>query len=331
MHHQKTVTTYRKSWVAALTTLLLSGALPGHAADTTLVIGDQARIMRSLMESAGVLHNLPYQIRWANFQGAAPLFEAQRADAVDTSFAGDLPVLQALAGGVRLTILLTDVATGKGNGIVVPADSPIHSISDLKGQQVVVSSAAGSISQNLLYLALAKAGIDRQATRIRFVLPTDASAAFNSGQIKAWAVFDPYLAVAQQNGARLITDASHLTASFSFLSATTASLSDPHKRQAIRDFAERVRQARQWAIDHPALYASSYAQLSHLPLKTAQLITSRGPTASRPVTDADLNSLQQTADRFYGYGILPAKITVRQFADPHFLTQSVSQPATTSP
>lgn len=330
MTTQKTVTPRRNKFAGLVTTvLLLSSSLSVHAADTTLVIGDQARIMRSLMESAGVLNNLPYQIRWANFQGAAPLFEAQRADAVDTSFAGDLPVLQALAGGVRLTILQTDVATGKGNGIVVPAGSPIRSISDLKGQQVVVSSAAGSISQNLLYLALAKAGIDRQATRIRFVLPTDASAAFDSGQIKAWAVFDPYLAVAQENGARLLTDASHLTTSFSFLSATTASLADPHKRQAIWDFAKRVRQARQWAIDHPALYASSYAQLSHLPLKTAQLITSRGPSISRPVTEADLNALQQTADRFYHYGILPTKITVRQFADTDFLTHAANSTQST--
>ncbi len=297
----------------------LSAALSACAAQTTLVIGDQARILRSLLEASGVLQGIPYQIRWANFQGAAPLFEAQRAEAVDTSYAGDLPVLQALAGGVNLKIILTDVSSGKGNGIVVPADSPIKSVADLRGQQVVVSSANGSISQNLLYLALENAGLSRQDARIRFVLPVDASAAFNSGQIKAWAVFDPYLAVAQQNGGRVIANASQLTSSFSFLTATTVSLEDPAKRQAIKDFAGRVRQARLWALSHPQQYAASYAALSNLPPATAALITSRGATDSRSVTTADLASLQSTADRFYHYGILPEKINVTHHAITGFL------------
>lgn len=305
-------------WIAVL------WILPGlvfsvSAAQTSLVVGDQARILRSLMEASGVLQDLPYSIHWANFQGAAPLFEAQRADATDTSYAGDLPVLQALAGGVNLKIILTEVSTGRGNGIVVPADSPLKTVNDLRGQQVVVSSAAGSISQNMLWLALEKAGLSRQDTRIRFVLPVDASAAFNSGQINAWAVFDPYLAVAQQNGGRLITDASHLTTSFSFLTATTASLADPAKRQAIQDFAGRVRKARLWAVSHPQQYAASYAALSQLPLSTARLIISRGSTDSRNVTPGDLSNLQSTADRFYHYGILPQKINVSEYAITDFL------------
>ena len=299
--------------------LILGTLINASAAQTTLVIGDQARILRSLLESSGVLQGIPYQIRWANFQGAAPLFEAQRADAVDTSYAGDLPVLQALAGGVNLKIILTEVSSGKGNGIVVPANSPINSVNDLRGQQVVISSAAGSISQNLLYLALEKAGLSRQDAKIRFVLPVDASAAFNSGQIKAWAVFDPYLAVAQQNGGRLITDASKLTSSFSFLTATSQSLADPAKQRAIKDFAGRVRQARLWALSHPQQYAESYAKLSHLPPATATLITSRAATDSRSVTSADLASLQTTADRFYHYGILPDKINVNDHAIKGFL------------
>ena len=299
--------------------LTLTGNSYANTAEPTLVIGDQARILRSLLETSGVLQGIPYHLRWANFQGAAPLFEAQRADAVDTSYAGDLPVIQALAGGVKLTIILTETGTGKGNAIIVPADSPLKSIRDLKGRQVVVSSAAGSISQNLLYLALQQAGLSRQDAPIRFVLPTDASAAFSSGQIGAWATFDPYLAVAEENGARKLTDASQLTPSFSFLTATTASLDSPAKRQAIRDFARRVLRAREWAIRHPALYAQSYAQLSQLPYRTAQLITSRAPSGSRSVNASDIASLQATADRFYGYGILPEKVHVSEHAAPDFL------------
>jgi hypothetical protein len=48
-------------------------------ASTTIVLGDQAGGTRALAEAAKVLDGTPYAVRWANFQCAAPLFEAQRA------------------------------------------------------------------------------------------------------------------------------------------------------------------------------------------------------------------------------------------------------------
>ena len=48
-------------------------------ASVTLVLGDQAGGTRALVEASRALEGTPYAFRWANFQGAAPLFEAQRA------------------------------------------------------------------------------------------------------------------------------------------------------------------------------------------------------------------------------------------------------------
>ncbi|OXI29677.1 hypothetical protein CFB89_20595 [Burkholderia sp. AU16741] len=47
------------------------------------MLGDQAGGPRALAEAARVLDGTPYRFRWANFQGAAPLFEAQRARAIE--------------------------------------------------------------------------------------------------------------------------------------------------------------------------------------------------------------------------------------------------------
>ena len=79
------------------------GSQAARAADAalgsvTLVLGDQAGGTRALAEAAKVLDGTPYAFKWANFQGAAPLFEAQRAGAVDLAPAGDLPVLAAAPG-----------------------------------------------------------------------------------------------------------------------------------------------------------------------------------------------------------------------------------------
>lgn len=301
---------------AAVMALLVSTSI--HAQDlsqVTLVLGDQARNLRSLVEAAGVMKDAPYQYRWANFQGAAPLFEAQRAGAVDTSYAGDLPVLMAASGGVPLKIIATNVGDGGSNGLVVPADSPIHSVKQLAGQQVAISSARGSISQYLLYAALKEAGVERDAVPVRFVLPTDASAAFNSGQIGVWATFDPYLGIAEQHGGRVLRDGKGLTTALSFVTATQQSLNDPAKRAAIADFTQRLAKAREWAITHPQEYNQVYAQLTRLQPKEAEKITARISHGIRPVTADDISKVQQVSDLFSQLKILPNPVNVGSISD----------------
>lgn len=289
----------------------------------TLVLGDQARGLRAMMEAAGTLEGAPYNYRWANFQGAAPLFEAQRVGAVDTSYAGDLPVLMAASGGVPLKLIATNVGYPQANGLLVQKDSPIHSVKDLKGRTVVVSSAKGSISQHLLYAALEEAGLKREDVTVKFVLPTDASAAFNAGQIDAWATFDPYLGIAEQHGARLLRDGQGLTTALGFLTATPASLEDPGKRAAIADFAGRLAQARAWAVAHPQDYARVYAELTRLPEGAAVAISTRTSRGLRPVQPADVAAVQQVADLFSELQVLPKPVDVAALADASVFTQEV--------
>lgn len=303
----------KKILVMLLGVMAAAGA--AGAEKVTLVLGDQARNLRSLVEASGVMKEAPYDYRWANFQGAAPLFEAQRAGAVDTSYAGDLPVLMAASGGVDLKIIATNVGDSATNGLIVPANSPLRSVRDLAGKTVVVSSARGSISQHLLYEALKEAGVPQEAVSVRFVLPTDASAAFNSGQIAAWATFDPYLGIAEQHGARLLRDSKGLTTSLSFVTATGASLKDPQKRLAIADFTRRLAQARAWGISHPVEYNKIYSQLTRLPPEESKAITARISHGIRPVSAEDIAKVQQVSDLFSSLAILPARVDVRAITD----------------
>ncbi|EAY70277.1 hypothetical protein BDAG_03068 [Burkholderia dolosa AU0158] len=188
-------------------------ALPARAAGAdssgvTLVLGDQAGGLRALAEAARVLDGAPYRFRWANFQGAAPLFEAQRAGAIDLAPAGDLPVLTAALGDPALRIVATRVGSPTSLGIVVQPDSPVRTVADLKGRTVVVSSARGSISQYQLYGALREHGLAPADVDVRFVLPVDAFAAFEAKQIGIWATFDPYYGHAVRRGARVVRDGS---------------------------------------------------------------------------------------------------------------------------
>jgi sulfonate transport system substrate-binding protein len=287
---------------------------PGAA---TLVLGDQAGGTRALIEAAKVLEGAPYAYRWANFQGAAPLFEAQRAGAVDLAPAGDLPVLAAAVGDPTLRIVATRVGSATQLGILVRPESPIRTVTDLKGRTVFVSSARGSISQFQLYGALAEAGLTKEDVSVRFILPVDAFAAFASGSVEAWATFDPYYGIAAQRGGRVLRDGTGINSGLGFITASGASLADPGKRAAIADVLVRYQRAGDWAIAHPDEYAQIYATLTRSPLDAAKQITRRSALRQRFVTDADIDALQKVADSAYRDAILPTRIDVRAISETH--------------
>ncbi len=234
------------------TTGLLGWGAAAHAQSSSpaasLVLGDQAGGLRALFEASRTLEGAPFAWRWANFQGAAPLFEAHRSGAVDTALAGDLPVLAAAVGKTPLKIVATRVGQPDSLGIVVQGDSALRSVADLRGKTVIVSSARGSISQYQLYGALEEAGVKRDDVTVKFVLPTDAAAAFASKQIDAWAIFDPYYTIALQQGGRILRDGRGINTALGFITATEAALADPAKRAAIVQYLDRLARAGDWAL-----------------------------------------------------------------------------------
>lgn len=301
--------------VAAFSASIARDAQATEAASTTIVLGDQAGGTRALAEAAKVLDGTPYAFRWANFQGAAPLFEAQRAGAVDLAPAGDLPVLAAAVGDPTLKIVATRVGSGAQLGILSAQDSKIRTVADLKGRTVFISSARGSISQFQLYGALAEAGLSKDDVPVRFILPVDAFAAFASGSIEVWATFDPYYGIAVQRGARVLRDGTGINSGLGFITASGPALADTRKRAAIADVLLRYQRAGDWAVANADAYAQIYATLTRSPLDAAKQITKRASLKQHFVSDADIAALQKVADAAYRDAILPRRIDVRSISD----------------
>jgi sulfonate transport system substrate-binding protein len=80
--------------------------------------------------------------------------------------------------------------------LFVPKDSPARSVADLKGKRVAFQKGSGS--HFLLASALQKAGLKFSDITPVYLSPSDARAAFVSGGIDAWVVWDPYFASAQK-------------------------------------------------------------------------------------------------------------------------------------
>lgn len=280
-----------------------------------LILGDQAKGLRTVVEASKAFDGIPYQVEWANFQGAAPLFEALHAGAVDLAPAGDTPVLAAASGGAPLRIVAVRRSRSRSIAILVPKDSPIQSVADLKGRNVVVSSARGSISQYLLIRALADAGVNESDVKIGFVLPTDALSAFNAGKIEAWATFGIYQAFAEENGARVLLSGEGINTGLTFITASDEVLTDQVKRQALNDVLQRMAKAFEWAKAHPDEYAQVFAKVNDVPLPVSRRLHGWGIESLLPVETSDVNALQGVDDLFVEKKIFPHKVEVAKLID----------------
>uniref|UniRef100_UPI000F07473B ABC transporter substrate-binding protein n=1 Tax=Pseudomonas viridiflava TaxID=33069 RepID=UPI000F07473B len=218
-------------------------------------------------------------------------------------------------GGVPLRIVAVRRSQARSIAILVPKDSPIQTVADLKGRNVVISSARGSISQYLLIRALANAGVKETDVNIGFVMPTDALPAFNAGKIEAWATFGVYQAFAEEQGARVLLSGEGINTGLTFITASDEVLTDPVRRQAINDVLKRLAKALDWARNNTDQYAEVFARVNDIPLPVSRRLQSWGIEALEPVEDRDVDALQQVDDLFVEKKIFPHGVKVAKLVD----------------
>src|SRR3954467_12870386 len=141
---------------AATTSTTVPNAVSAEdLAKVTLKVGDQKGGAKSLLTAANLLADAPYQIEWATFTSGPPLLEAASAGAIDIGAVGNTPPIFAAAANAKIAI----VSSAKGNvtsdAILVPADSPLKTVQDLRGKTVGVAKGSSAHGQLLLTLKAA--------------------------------------------------------------------------------------------------------------------------------------------------------------------------------
>ncbi|MEY9989026.1 sulfonate transport system substrate-binding protein [Streptomyces sp. V4I8] len=286
----------------------------------TLTVGDQAKTLQTIVAASDALKGAKYQVKWAEFEGAAPLYQAVQAGAADTGYSADLPALQALSGGVQVKNVAALKNDGRHVGLVVREDSGIDSVKDLKGQKVVVSSAKGSVSEYLLANVLKQNGLSYKDVKVQYLLPTDAQAAFASGKIKVWATFGVYQAVGLEQGGRLLVDGGDGRVSgIGFINASETALADSSKKTALADFLKRLGTALEWTSTHQDAYAAAIEQRNGADASVARTLASAAYSKVLPITPGVNRTVQGVADLMNGIGVLEPNVDVAESADTSLL------------
>src|ERR1700761_8492002 len=141
-------------------TTALAGVGASYGQDKVVRIGFQKYGKLVLLKSKGTLEPrlkaLGYSVTWTEFQFGPPLLEAVNVGAIDFGNTGETPPVFAQAAGAPIRYVAYEPPAPKGEAILLQKDSPIKSVSELKGKKVAV--AKGSNAHYLLVKALQKAG-----------------------------------------------------------------------------------------------------------------------------------------------------------------------------
>ncbi|MDU6922895.1 sulfonate ABC transporter substrate-binding protein [Franconibacter helveticus] len=249
------------------------------------------------------------KIRWVEFPAGPQLLEALNVGSIDLGSTGDIPPIFAQAAGADLVYIGAEPPKPKAEVILVAENSPLKSVADLKGHKVAFQK--GSSSHNLLLRALQKAGLTFNDIQPVFLTPADARAAFQQGNVDAWAIWDPYYSAAlQQGGVRVLADGNdlNLTGSFYLASRPYAEKNGAFLLNVLHTFSEADALTRSQRDESVKLLAQSMG----LPEPViASYLDHRPPTAITPVNEETAVRQQNTADLFYDNRLLPKKVDIR--------------------
>ena len=303
-------------WIArtaavTLVTLSAASAFAQGSADKVVRIGYQKAGLLSVVKAQGSLEArlkpLGYGVQWFEFPAGPQLLEALNANSIDFGYTGAPPPVFAQAAGVHFVYVGAEPPAPHNEAVLVKADSPIRSVTGLRGKKIALQK--GSSANYLLLEALQKAGVRYDEIHPVYLAPADARAAFESGNVDAWVVWDPYYAAAQNTlKVRTLSDYTGLAATNNFYEAT-------------RDFAQQhpdvvgaiLKQAREtglWVNAHPADTAALIAPKVGLPQPLVETWIKRVPFGAVPLDEKIVAAQQGVADAFYAAKLIPQKLNV---------------------
>ncbi|WP_153978972.1 aliphatic sulfonate ABC transporter substrate-binding protein [Paenibacillus xylanilyticus] len=261
------------------------------------------------------------KVEWVEFQSGPPMVEAMASNHLDFAGMGNMPPISAQAAGIDFKII-SQVLDGKNNvAIIVPTDSLIQTIADLKGKKVAVTK--GSNAYNFLYQVLVKAGLAKSDIQEIQLQPDETQPSFESGKVDAWAVWDPYITLNTLSGkGRVLADGETegvLSPSFQLVRSDFAN----EYPELVTLYLKIFEQARQWEATNQEEAFQRYADERNIPIELVQGMQSRAAMINIPVSDDIIASQQNTADFQFELGTIRKRINVADVFDNQYIEEAL--------
>lgn len=219
--------------------------------------------------------NIP--VKWVLSAGSNRALEFLNSGAVDFGSTAGLAAVLSRANGNPIKGIYA-YERPEWAALVVPADSPIKSVKDLKGKKVAATK--GTDPYLFLLRALNDHGLDKKDIEHVALQHADGRAALEQKRVDAWAGLDPHMAASELEAGSKLLYRNIAFNTYGFLN-TTENFAKNHPEHVKRVIAGYER-ARKWILANPdetARIVSEEAKIS-LPVAKVQLLRNdfRNPT-----------------------------------------------------
>lgn len=263
------------------------------------------------------------EVQWHEFASGPPHFEAIASGRLDFGATGGTPVVSAQTGGVDFKAIAVTGDGKKNNAIVLPKDSPIKDIKDLRGKKIAV--AKGSSAYNFLYMVLDRAGLKDEDVKIIHLQPDEARPALDTGAIDAWSTWEPYVttAIVQSHATSLVTGDDLKIFAPGFLIARTG-FTKEHPDLTVL-FLKTYEQTRKYYVEHLDEVTDEFVKTKKLEREIISTVLKNSNPLLSPITPEFARAHQEQADFLYTVGAIKKKLDTSQVMDSTFVEQALKE------
>ncbi|RWP14787.1 MAG: sulfonate ABC transporter substrate-binding protein [Mesorhizobium sp.] len=290
---------------------LSMAAAAAHAEDKVVRIGFQKYGTLILLKTKGLLEEKlkpqGYTVEWTEFPAGPQLLEALNVGSIDFGTTGEAPPIFAQAAGAPLIYVGYEPPAPEAEAILVPKESPLKTVADLKGKKVALNK--GSNVHYLLVNALEKAGLAYTDIEVNFLPPADARAAFEKQAVDAWVIWEPFLAAAEAaTGARQLANGSGVVDNHEFYLASRDFL-DAHP-DVVDTIVASLGEVDTWINANRGDVAEQFSPALGIPVDVLEVAVERRTYGVKPITPEVVAAQQKIADVFHQLGLIPAAIRI---------------------
>lgn len=243
-------------------------------------------------------------LEYTEFQSLPPINESFAADRLDVNFSAEAPAIVGRAAGIDIRIRGAGVSLIQE--ILVPQNSTVKIVKDLRGKKIAV--AAGSSSHYGVVKILEQNGLAISDVQILDMSPPDAKAAFESGQVDAWAVWPPFVEQEEIAGkGRVLSGGDVFIQSIVVVREKFAK----ENLQFTKELLGVIKRAQDWIIENEQEAQSIVAQELNLPLAVIERAWPRH-NFRPPLGEKEIADMQAKAEFLYELKLIKNKLNVAQ-------------------
>lgn len=311
--------------------LILAGAalLPAKAFS-------EVKTIKVAMSSKVILDNLPIfvgmhmgffaeeglKLAPSYFRGGGEVVRAVTTHSVDFGAAtATSAVLLAAVRGEPIKIVAGAVSPLVGVVWVVPVDSPIKTIKDLKGKKAGFSSP-GSVTHVSLQAILKQEGLDKDVQLVRVGSPGDSWAAIKNGVVATgWNVSPSVYQLLAKKEARILFDGTKYIKTYQ--QSVVSAMEDEIQKnpEMIRGFLKARAKAVRFIWDQPEKTMAIWAEELELQLATIRLAYHDLPRTTYEAGAPKSENLQAVVDEIMDLGAVKIAPDLKKILDLRFIPQ----------